>query len=161
MLRLTERVEEGVGESAGVLRLPFELRQKSRFRAALTDGTEVGVFLDRGLVLRGGDRLRAEDGSLVLVEAADEAVSTVRGDNARQLARVCYHLGNRHVPLQVGEGFARYRHDHVLDAMVEGLGATVIREQAPFEPEAGAYAGGHSHGHDHHQADDGPAHHHR
>ncbi|MCH8502974.1 MAG: urease accessory protein UreE [Ectothiorhodospiraceae bacterium] len=149
MLRLTERIVQGLGEPAGVLRLPFHVRQKSRFRAELTDGTEVGVFLERGLILRGGDRLRAEDGRMVLVEAAAETVSTVRSDSAPELARVCYHLGNRHVPLHIGAGFARYLHDHVLDDMVRGLGLGVHCEQAPFEPEAGAYGGGHRHGDDH------------
>lgn len=147
MLQLTERVS--AARSDGVLRLPFDTRQKSRFRAALDDGTEVGVFLERGLILRDGDCLRAEDGRIVRVEAADESVSTVHCTDATLLARVCYHLGNRHVPLQIGHGFARYHHDHVLDDMVRGLGVEPLAEQAPFEPEAGAYGGGHGHGHHH------------
>lgn len=155
MLKLVERVEGLAGEATALLCLPFDLRQKSRFRATLTDGREVGVFLERGRILRGGDVLRAESGALVVVEAADEAVSTVRTDDARQFARVCYHLGNRHVPLQIGDGFARYRHDHVLDAMVAGLGLQAFCEQQPFEPEAGAYGGGYSHAHAH---DSGHAH---
>ena len=65
------------------------------------------------------------------------------------MARACYHLGNRHVALQIGEGWVRYQHDHVFDAMVTGLGLNVIVEQAPFEPEAGAYSQGHAHHHDH------------
>ena len=148
MLKLVERINRGVADVAGVLRLPFDLRQKSRFRAQLVDGTEVGVILDRGHILRGGDRLRAEDGRVVLVEAAPESVSTLRAEAPTLLARACYHLGNRHVPLEIGEGFARYRHDHVLDAMIEGLGLTVVCEEAPFEPEPGAYGGGHAHSHD-------------
>ncbi|MFV8835085.1 urease accessory protein UreE [Aquisalimonas sp.] len=147
MLQLTERV--GAAPEDGVLRLPFDTRQKSRFRAALSDGTEVGVFLERGHILRDGDCLRAVDGRVVRVEAADETVSTVRCGDATLLARVCYHLGNRHVPLQIGHGLCRYRHDHVLDDMVRGLGVEPIAEQAPFEPEAGAYGGGHGHGHGH------------
>ena len=158
MLKLVERIDQGVADVAGVLRLPFDLRQKSRFRAQLIDGTEVGVMLDRGHILRGGDRLRAEDGRVVLVEAAPESVSTLRAEAPTLLARACYHLGNRHVPLEIGEGFARYRHDHVLDAMVEGLGLTVVCEEAPFEPEPGAYGGGHAHSHG--ESDHGAAPHH-
>ncbi|SEP11562.1 urease accessory protein UreE [Aquisalimonas asiatica] len=147
MLQLIERVTASASD--GVLRLPFDIRQKSRFRAALDDGTEVGVFLERGQILRDGDCLRTEDGRVVRVEAADESVSTVRCADPTLLARVCYHLGNRHVPLQIGHGFCRYRHDHVLDEMVHGLGVSPAAEQAPFEPEAGAYGGGHGHGHGH------------
>jgi urease accessory protein len=118
----------------------------------LEGGEEAGFFLERGTVLRGGDLLLADDGRVVEVVAAAETVSTVKSSNAQQLARASYHLGNRHVALQVGEGWVRYRHDHVLDDMVRGLGLAVIVEQAPFEPEAGAYGAsshGHSHDHDH------------
>lgn len=157
MLRLIERIDNGGADGEQVLRLPFDTRQKSRFRACLEDGTEVGVFLQRGQILRDGDGLRGEGGERVRVEAADESVSTVQCTDATALARVAYHLGNRHVPLQIGDGFVRYRHDHVLDDMVRGLGQEPMAGQAPFEPEAGAYGGGHSHGHDH---DHDHAHHH-
>lgn len=131
------------------LTLPFDQRQKSRFRAALDSGVEIAVHLPRGTVLRGGDLLRAGDETLVRVQAAPEPVSTIRSDDARELTRAAYHLGNRHVQLQVGDGWLRYQHDHVLDEMVKRLGLAVICEQAPFEPESGAYAGGHHHHHDH------------
>lgn len=91
---------------------------------------------------------------IVEVIAADETVSTVRSDDAVLLARACYHLGNRHVPLQVEAGWCRYLHDHVLDDMVRGLGLSVETETAPFQPEPGAYggsSGGHTHGHHHAQ----------
>lgn len=135
--------------------LPFEIRSRSRFRARLADGQEVGVIIDRGQILRGGDHLQADDGRIVIVQAAAETVSTVRTTDARELARAAYHLGNRHVALQVGADWLRYQHDHVLDDMVRGLGLTLIIEQAPFEPEAGAYHGeeiSHRHGpaQDHH-----------
>lgn len=139
-----------------VLTLPFELRQKSRLRAELNDGREVGLMLPRGHLLRGGDCLKAEDGSVIRIEAADEAVSRVDHKDSLMIARACYHLGNRHVPLQIGDGWLRYQHDHVLDDMVRGLGLEVSFENAPFEPEGGAYGGhghhhddGHSHGHAH------------
>ena len=131
------------------LTLPFEQRQKSRLRTRLDNGEEVGLFLPRGTVLRHGDRLRAANGRVVEVRAAPETVSTARTDDPLRLARAAYHLGNRHVALQLGPGWLRYLHDHVLDGMVRELGLEVVCEQAPFEPEAGAYGGGHHHGHDH------------
>lgn len=131
-----------------VLKLPFELRQKSRLKAELNNGVEIGFMLPRGHLLRGGDCLKAEDGSIIRIEAADEEVSTVHHENPVMLTRVSYHLGNRHVSLQIGEGWVRYQHDHVLDDMVKGLGLDVVCEAAPFEPEGGAY-GGHSHAHGH------------
>lgn len=145
------------------LALPFELRSRSRFRARLTSGEEIGVLLARGQVLRGGDLLRAADGRVIAVEAAAESVSSVHASDASALARAAYHLGNRHVALQIGDGWLRYLHDHVLDDMVRGLGLQVRLEQAPFEPEAGAYSAAssgaardvagqahpHTHGHTH------------
>jgi urease accessory protein len=152
MLRISRRLtgpHDTLGGAVLQLVLPFELRSRSRFRAQLAGGEEVGVLLARGQILRGGDLLLADDGRVVEVAAAPEWVSTVRAADARLLARVAYHLGNRHVALQVGDGWLRYSHDHVLDGMVRGLGGELSVEQAPFEPEAGAYHGeSHSHGHD-------------
>jgi urease accessory protein len=127
--------------------LPFELRQRARLRATCQSGREIGVHLPRGSVLRGGNRLRGSDGDEILVIAAEETVSTVHCDSSSRLVRIAYHLGNRHVNLEVGEGWVRYARDHVLDAMVAQLGGTVRFERAPFEPEAGAYAGGVPHAH--------------
>jgi urease accessory protein len=132
--------------------LPFERRQKTRHRARLSTGVEIGIQLARGTVLRGGDRLRAADGTVIEVVAAPERVSTVRSRGLQELARVAYHLGNRHVALEVGDGWVRYLTDHVLDAMVEQLGLPVTHEVEPFEPEAGAY-GAHAHSHAHVPAD--------
>lgn len=140
------------------LTLPYDSRTKSRLRTRLNTGEEVGLFLERGTVLRGGDLLEADDGRIIAIIAAEEEVSTVHSSDASTLARVSYHLGNRHVPLQIGGGWVRYLHDHVLDDMVRGLGLSVAVERAAFEPEAGAYSGsagvtyhfhgghGHSHG---------------
>jgi urease accessory protein len=144
VLRILQRLSEPRDAQLQLL-LPFDLRSRSRFRARLVSGEEVGVQLSRGQILRGGDRLLIEDGRVVEVRAAPESVSTVRSPDARLLARAAYHLGNRHVALQVGDGWLRYGHDHVLDDMVRGLGAEITLEQAPFEPEAGAYHGGHEH----------------
>ena len=160
MLTVRQRVNalvssSAVSPAAEKLVLPFELRQKSRLRARLASGLEVGLFLERGVVLRGGDLLLADDGTVIEVVAALETVSTVRESDATRLARAGYHLGNRHVPVEIGNGWLRYGHDHVLDHMVRGMGLSVAVEQAPFEPEAGAY--GHSHGH---SAGDGHSHEH-
>lgn len=126
--------------------LPFDLRRKSRLRTRLASGEEVGLFLERGTVLRGGDFLLGADGRVILVEAAAEPVLRVTCATPRDLVRAAYHLGNRHVPLEVGEGWLRLAADHVLREMLLQLGAAVTEETAPFEPEAGAYGGHHSHG---------------
>jgi len=152
MLEIHERLDypEPATET---LTLAMEQREKSRLRTRLDSGLEVGLFLPRGTRLRAGDRLRAVDGTVVEVRAAAETVSTVVAAEPLQLLRAAYHLGNRHVPLQVESGRLRYRHDHVLDDMVRGLGLSVSVEQAPFEPEPGAYGGGHHHHHHHHDHD--------
>jgi urease accessory protein len=111
----------------------------------LESGEEGGLFLERGTILRGGDRLRASDGRIVQVVAADETTMQVTADTPTRLMRAAYHLGNRHVPLQIGEGWLRLEQDHVLKEMLVGLGVCVENESAPFEPEAGAYGGGHRH----------------
>ena len=141
----------------GQLELPFEMRQKSRFKATLVSGEEVGVMLPRGEILRGGDLVTASDGRIIEVVAQPESVLHVKGATPAALAKIAYHLGNRHVPVEVGDGYLRLGDDHVLERMLHGLGAEVSRTMAPFEPEAGAYGGaGHEHGaakiHDHHHA---------
>jgi len=150
MLNLTRRIPAAPLVQGG-LTLPFELRCRSRLRARLDDGREAALFLPRGEVLRGGDLLQAEDGTVVRVVAAPEAVSTARADDSSLLTRAAYHLGNRHVALQVDQEWLRYLQDHVLDDMVRALGLQVRIEQAPFEPEPGAYGGTHPHepGHGH------------
>lgn len=149
MLKLTHKV--GTGNATGTLTLPFESRNKSRLKATLDDGSQAGLFLPRGTLLRDGDLIASDDGHIIEIKAATETVSSVRSDDALLLARVCYHLGNRHVLLQIESSLVRYRHDHVLDDMVRGLGVNVTVEQASFEPEAGAYGDyGHAEGHAHH-----------
>ncbi len=133
------------------LELPFELRSKSRLRTHLVNNEECGLFLDRGTVLRGGDKLVGNDGRIVEVVAAAEKVMEVRSPDPLLLVRAAYHLGNRHVPVHVGSGFLRFGYDHVLGEMVRGLGLTLLETEAPFEPESGAYGnhGGHAHPHGH------------
>ena len=133
------------------LTLSFELRCKARLRARLDSGEEVGLFLERGLILRAGDKLAGSDGRVVEVAAATESVMEARTADPVLLAKAAYHLGNRHVPVQVGDGFLRFGRDHVLGDMVRGLGLAVTEIEAPFEPESGAYGahGGHAHPHGH------------
>tara|TARA_R110001592_G_scaffold357416_1_gene660456 strand:- start:9558 stop:10025 length:468 start_codon:yes stop_codon:yes gene_type:complete len=145
MICIEKRLRSATDHTA-TLSLPIDQRIKSRLKVTLDDGREAGLFLPRGAVLRGGDLLESTDGVVIKVQAAAETVSTIYSDDAHALARICYHLGNRHVPLQITAIWVRYQHDHVLDDMVRGLGLTVEVEQAPFEPEAGAYqSGNHSH----------------
>jgi urease accessory protein len=146
MLTISRRADSGAPDLQ--LTLPYDARTKSRLRTHTSTGEEVGLFLERGTVLRGGDLLLGDDGRILLVVAAEEEVSTVHAHDAGALARVSYHLGNRHVALQIGAGWVRYLHDHVLDDMVRGLGLHVHVERAPFEPEGGAYSTA-SHGHAH------------
>jgi len=126
---------------------PFELRQRSRARVTLASGVEAGLFLERGTVLRHGDCLRTRCGRVVRVEAAPEQVLTVRADSPTALLRAAYHLGNRHVLLEIGADWLRLGFDPVLRDMLAGLGVCVIEEEAPFEPEAGAYHGAQAHHH--------------
>lgn len=131
--------------------LPFELRQKSRLRTRLASGEEAALFLERGAVLRGGDRLLAADGRVIEIVAAPERLLVVRAKDRRELARAAYHLGNRHIPVEVGADTLKLEYDHVLEQMLRGLGVEATEESGPFEPEAGAYGGGHRH----HGGDDG------
>jgi len=131
------------------LTLPFEKRQICRQRVMLDNGDEASLIVERGTVLRDGDWLATEEGHLIQVRAAEETVSTLYTEDCRQLARAAYHLGNRHVSLEVQSGRLRYLHDHVLDHMVHELGLKVVVEVAPFEPESGAYGHGHGHSHSH------------
>lgn len=144
MLILRQRVPSRPTYDAELV-LPFEQRQKSRLRTRLASGEEVGLFLERGTILRGGDCLTGDDGRVVRVVAADEPLMEVRSSDGTLLARAAYHLGNRHTPVQVGQGWLRFAADHVLGEMVLGLGVAVTAVQSPFEPEAGAYAAGHHH----------------
>jgi len=145
MVRITERLQTSA-KADTTLTLSFEQRQKSRQRIRLDSGEETGLSLPHGTVLRAGDRLRSEDGRVVEVRALAEPVTTAYSADPHLLARAAYHLGNRHIALEIGAGWVRYRVDHVLDTMVASLGLRTVREEQPFEPEAGAYHGdGHHH----------------
>lgn len=125
MLYLTRRVETPAQTTASVT-LPVDMRVKSRIKVTLNDGRQAGLLLPRGLLLRDGDILSNENGDeFIKVIAADEAVSVVRCADPFMLAKACWHLGNRHVPLQIMPGELRYHHDHVLDDMLRQFGLDV------------------------------------
>jgi len=143
MLKLTELSQEA-NETDDEVTLPYDARQKSRLLGKTDKGREVGIFLPRGQSLKHGYVLKGHEDYRVRVKAAAEALSIVRTGDALLFARACYHLGNRHVALQILPGELRYQSDHVLDQMLQGLGLTVEHLSLPFQPEHGAY---HSHGH--------------
>ena len=147
MIEIHSRIPRDAGgiDVRGTLTLAFDQRQKSRLRARLASGEEVALLLPRGTTLRGGDLVGASDGRIIEVIAEPERVLHIECGTPMALARAAYHLGNRHVPLQVGDGWLRIAADHVLAEMLSNLGATVTPIEAPFEPEAGAYSGGHHH----------------
>jgi len=147
MIEIHSRIPRDAGgiDVRGTLTLAFDQRQKSRLRARLASGEEVALLLPRGTTLRGGDLVGASDGRIIEVIAEPERVLHIECGTPMALARAAYHLGNRHVPLQVGDGWLRIAADHVLADMLSNLGATVTPIEAPFEPEAGAYSGGHHH----------------
>src|SRR5579872_2168358 len=128
--------------------LDFDDRHRRRMAMSGTRGLEFLLDLESAVALRGGDALVLEDGRLVEVVAAPEPLAEIRGSDPHHLIRVAWHLGNRHLPTQIMPKGLRIRRDHVIEAMVKGLGARIIEIEAPFDPEGGAYAG-HAHGHAH------------
>jgi urease accessory protein len=139
--------------------LDFDDRHRRRIAITGTRGLEFLLDLEHAVALRGGDALLLEDGRLVEVVAAPEPLAEIRGSDPHHLIRVAWHLGNRHLPTQIMPKGLRIRRDHVIEAMVKGLGARVIEIEAPFDPEGGAYAGAHGHahegdGHHHHTGND-------
>lgn len=143
MVKLTELAPDSTTPD-DVVTLPYETRQKSRLLSQTEGGTKIGIFLPRGQMLSHGLVLKGHDDYRVRVNAAPEPLSVVRTYDALQFARACYHLGNRHVALQILPGELRFLTDHVLDQMLQGLGLEISHESLPFEPEQGAY---HGHGH--------------
>src|SRR6202049_4473725 len=145
--------------------LGFDDRHRRRMAMTGTRGLEFLLDLENAVALRGGDALVLDDGRLIEVVAAPELLLEIRCDDPQHLVRVAWHLGNRHLPTQIMVKGLRIRRDHVIEAMVKGLGARTIEIEAPFDPEGGAYAGGgHAHageGDPHqHAAHDGTSHDH-
>ncbi len=152
MIKFEKKVASSHAVPTTSLTLVKDQREKSRLKVILDNGEEGGLFFEKGTNFQDGDLIVSTDGeTLVQIRAAAETVSSVRCDDPLMLAKACYHLGNRHIALQITASELRYQHDHVLDEMVRGLGLEVVIEQAPFEPESGAYSGG---GHHHHSYDD-------
>lgn len=143
----TQRLQHVAEEQAvDVLALPFDMRQKSRFRATLAHGEDIGVDLPRTGILRHGSYIATEYGDILRIEAQAEPLMKVTASSAFELLKGAYHLGNRHVPLMLTPNALYFEPDHVLAEMVKGLGLTVSEVEHPFEPESGAYA---QHHHDH------------
>jgi urease accessory protein len=164
MLHVSKLIPQGAGLAAALLKrastveLDWEVRQKSRFEATDSTGRQLGIFLPRGTVARGGDVLVAHDGSLIKVWAAAQTVLKITAcaehGSAFDLIRAAYHLGNRHVPIELKPDHLKIEPDHVLAEMLRAMHLTVTEVSEPFEPENGAYAtgghfGGHHHGHEH------------
>jgi urease accessory protein len=148
MRKIVEKISASVPAKVAVT-LEHADRQKSRSLLKLDDGSEAALILERGSSLCHGDRLLADDGLVVVVQAACEGLSIVTADDPLDLMRAAYHLGNRHIPLQIEALRLAYLHDHVLDDMVRALGFRVTFAAEQFEPESGAYGGRGEHGHGH------------
>ena len=181
MLICSKRMPQGQGlarpllKRASTVTLDWDTRQKSRFDATDSSGRALGVFLPRGTVVRGGDVLVAEDGSLIVVLAAPQKVLRIVASNpsvaAFDLMRAAYHLGNRHIPIELHADHLKIEPDHVLADLMRQMGMGVAEVMEAFEPEGGAYGDsalmshdhgqghGHSHGH-HHGHDHAHGHHH-
>jgi len=173
MLQTSRLIAQAAGltpvllQRAATIELDWDVRQKSRFQATDSSGRTLGVFLPRGTAVRGGDVLVAEDGSLIRVIAAPQPVLriTCRGAHGTpfDLLRAAYHLGNRHVPIELQPDHLKIEPDHVLAGMLRAMHLSVAEVNEPFEPENGAYATGghghtHSHSHDHDEHGDGHPH---
>jgi urease accessory protein len=164
MLTINKRLPQGQGlaavllKRAATVRLDWDTRQKSRFDATDSQGRHLGVFLPRGTVVRGGDVLVAEDGSLIRVDAAAQPVLRItpcpQHGSPFDLVRAAYHLGNRHVSIELTPDHLQIEPDHVLAEMLDQMHLIVTPIDAAFEPEGGAYAAGHGHGHGHEHSHD-------
>jgi urease accessory protein len=128
--------------------IDFDRRHRRRITLTTETGAEILLDLPRAARLRGGDGLVLDDGGIVAVVARPEPLAEIHAHDDETLIRITWHLGNRHLPVQFVPGHLRIRRDHVIEAMIEGLGGHVEAIEAPFDPEAGAYAGGHGHVHD-------------
>ncbi|KAF0226637.1 MAG: urease accessory [Beijerinckiaceae bacterium] len=165
MLRATEVIAKGdwTGQPADTVVLDFDDRHRRRVAMDASGGLAFLLDLPEAIALRSGDAVRLEDGRLVEVIGASEPLCEIRAENPEHLLRLAWHLGNRHLAVQIANGRLRIRRDHVITAMVEGLGGTVRAIEAAFDPEGGAYLQSshahHAHGHHAHDHDHGHHHH--
>jgi len=153
MLQVFERLDHTHDEISDSITLDQDTRKKSRIKSSTDSGKDIAIFMERGHPLLVGEILKTECGLLIAVKGQAEAVSTAVATDWLNFSKICYHLGNRHTTLQIGELWVRFKPDHVLEALAENYGLTIDRSPAIFEPENGAYGaastGHHSHHHDH------------
>ena len=136
--------------AAGTLTLDFDARHRRRIRLITDQGEDVLLDLPKAVAMADGDALQLEDGRLLMVQAAAEPVVEIRHSDPNQLMRLAWHLGNRHLPTEILDRVLRIRPDHVIEDMLHRFGAELVKLQATFQPEGGAYGGnGHHHDHDH------------
>jgi urease accessory protein len=149
MLKVIENIGHQHIEADEIVYLPYETRVKARFQVNSKTGQSIGFFLTRGRVIQHKDVCKTECGKTVRVLADQEALTHASIDDWPTLAKGCYHMGNRHVPLQVGDLFMRFQEDQVLEKMLEGFGMKIESVREIFSPENGAYSVPHNHSHDH------------
>ena len=135
-------------KAAGLLTLDFDARHRRRIRLTSDQGEDVLLDLPKAVAMADGDGLQLEDGRWLKVQAAAEVIIEVRHNDPNQLVRLAWHLGNRHLPTEIRDQVLRIRPDHVIEDMLLGFGADLVKVQAAFQPEGGAY-GGHGHHHNH------------
>ena len=154
MLQVFERLDHTHDDISDSITLDHDTRKKSRIKGVTDKGADIGIFVERGHPLLVGEILKTECGLLIEVKGQAEAVSTALSTDWLTFSKVCYHLGNRHTTLQVGELWVRFKPDHVLEELAENYGLTIDKTAAVFAPENGAYGkrSGHSHGHSHSHA---------
>ena len=142
-------------KAAGSLTLDFDARHRRRFRLTADQGDDILLDLPQAVAMADGDGLQLEDGRWLKVQAAAEDIVEIRHEDALQLMRIAWHLGNRHLPTEIRDNVLRIRPDHVIEDMLRGFGAEIAYLQAAFQPEGGAYGHGHHHKHhgDHHHYD--------
>jgi urease accessory protein len=142
--------------AAGTLTLDFDARHRRRIRLTTDHGQDILLDLPKAVAMADGDGLQLDDGAWLRIIAARESLVEVRHEDRHQLMRLAWHLGNRHLPTEIREGALRIRPDHVIEEMLRGFGAALLKVQEAFQPEGGAYGASHNHGHGH----DHDAHHH-
>tara|TARA_R110000744_G_scaffold71508_2_gene144093 strand:- start:1362 stop:1844 length:483 start_codon:yes stop_codon:yes gene_type:complete len=154
MLQAYERIDHTHDEIIDTITLDQDTRKKARIKGKTDKGADIGIFMERGHPLLVGEILITQCGKLIEVKGEAEPVSTATATNWLSFAKVCYHLGNRHTSMQIGELWCRFKPDHVLEELAENYGLIVDKTPAVFEPENGAYGSkssghGHSHSHEH------------
>ncbi|WP_372882020.1 urease accessory protein UreE [Psychromonas sp.] len=148
MLQVFERLDHTHNPINDSITLDQDTRKKARIKGKTDQGREIGIFVERGHPLLVGEILKTECGLLIEVKGQAEEVSTAVAQDWLTFSKVCYHLGNRHTSLQIGELWVRFKPDHVLEELAEKYGLSINKTPAVFEPENGAY-GGRSHSHAH------------